>query len=185
MQKILTLIIGLFSFLFLSSVVSAISPDIAQNPNQATESAVKNDYQLAYPGMLPDHPLYKVKVLRDKITEILINDPKRKADFYLLQTDKGIAAADLLIDKRNIELAKVTALKAEHNYTSLTFVYKTSQTKPDKNQYEKLVNAARKHQELLSGMIRKVGKDEEQTFKQVLNFSKTNLEEIEDIYNDE
>lgn len=47
-------------------------------------------YDLPYPGLLPDNPLYSLKVLRDKIVEFFISDPVKKADYELLQADKRI-----------------------------------------------------------------------------------------------
>src|SRR3989344_6947435 len=124
MKKILILI-------FLSALVF-LAPQkvLAQNSQNATESA-KIEYYLAYPGILPDHPLYKLKVLRDKITPLLIQDPLKKADFYLLQSDKGILATAMLVDKNKIDLAQDTAFKAEHNMTLLTFELKKLSKKPN------------------------------------------------------
>lgn len=62
-----------------------------------SESIVLSDkkviYELPYVGMLPDNPLYFIKQIRDKIMELSIRDYQKKADFYLLSSDKqaGIA----------------------------------------------------------------------------------------------
>jgi len=136
-------------------------------------------YDLAFPGILPDHPLYKIKVLRDKITAVLINNPIKKTEFYLLQADKGIHAAAMLVDKNEVELAKETALKAENNMTLLTFELKKLRQRPDQSLFDKLKLASLKHQEVLSSKEKKVGKDDKKTFQQVINFSKTNLSTIE------
>src|SRR5258708_7219382 len=69
--------------------------------SSASTSIVK--YDLEYPGLLPDSPFYKLKVFRDKMSEALISDPKKKIDFYLLQTDKGILASAMLVDKGEID----------------------------------------------------------------------------------
>lgn len=185
MQKVLVVFLFI-SFLFVNVLESqAQAPEVTDSPTPSPAEQKKIDYTLPYPGILPDHPLYKLKVLRDKITEKLISDPKKKVEFYLLQTDKGIVSADFLVDKKNIELAKTIALKAENNYTEITFLYKASGIKPDKDQYEKLSKAAKKHQELLMGTIKKVNKKDKETFETVLYFSKINLEELERIYKDE
>lgn len=63
------------------------------------------EYVLPYPGILPTHPLYKVKELRDKIIDLLIVDPVRKSEFYVLQADKWLAASDLLLDSDSIDLS--------------------------------------------------------------------------------
>ncbi len=66
----------------------------------------KSEYVLPYPGILQNHPLYFLKEFRDQIIEVLIADPLRKSEFYLLQSDKWIAASDLLIVQEQTDLAE-------------------------------------------------------------------------------
>lgn len=162
----------LFVIIFLSIIPHAY----AQTSSKS--AAAEISYTLPYPGMLPDHPLYKLKVLRDKIVLRLISDPKKQIEQYLLLADKGIAMVPMLVDKGNIALAKETALKAEHNFTELTFVYKKNQLKPDAETYKKLNLAALKHQEVLNAVRKKVKGDDQKVMQQVINFSKTNQEEL-------
>lgn len=137
-------------------------------------------YDLAYPGILPDHLLYKIKVLRDKISAQLISDPLKKLDFYLLQTDKGILASAMLVDKGKIDLAIETALKAEHNYTLLTQgLYRLSSLQQEAF-FKKLKTASQKHQEVLLSLAERVDKDKKEKFIIVANFSKRNWETIEE-----
>ena len=154
----------------------------AQEVSQsATESAKVKivEYDLAYPGILPDHFLYKLKVLRDKATVFLINDPRKKADYYLLQADKGILATAMLIDQNKIDLAQETVLKAEHNYTLLTYELKKIPKKPDAKYFQKLKTASLKHQEVLNSLIKRIPEDKQKVFTQVLEFSKRNLTTVE------
>lgn len=176
MKKALILI----SFFVFTISVTQIA--YAGTESGSTKSA-KVEYNLAYPGILPDHPLYKLKVLRDKITTFLIQDPLKKIDFYLLQTDKGILATSMLVDKNKIDLAEETALKTEHNMTLLTFELKKLSEKPNTKLFEKLKTASFKHQEVLESIIKKVPKDKQKTFITVLNFSKTNLQTTEELQN--
>lgn len=140
------------------------------------------DYNLPYPGILPDHPLYKLKVLRDKVVTFLIRDPIKKAEYHLLLADKRIYMSRLLVDKGKIALAKETALKGENEYTLLVFVFKTANKKPDAGFMDKLTRAAVKHQELLNEIMEKVGNTDKETFRIVLEFSKRNLEELRKLY---
>ncbi|MFH0864243.1 MAG: DUF5667 domain-containing protein [Candidatus Gottesmanbacteria bacterium] len=137
------------------------------------------NYTLAYPGMLPDNPLYKLKVLRDKLSIMFINNPLKKVEFYLLQVDKGILASAMLVDKNNIELAGQTALKAENNYTLLTQELNRLNKKPDANFLTKLKTASRKHQEVLESIIQRLPANQQEDFKNVLYFSKSNLMTVE------
>jgi hypothetical protein len=63
-----------------------------------TPSPSKINYPLPYPGVLPGSPVYTIKMARDKIWEILISDPVKKADFYVLQADKRLASSLALIE---------------------------------------------------------------------------------------
>lgn len=180
----------LLSFLFLSLASNTFAKEIAEiNDITPTLSPVGSStatfikYNLAYPGMLPDNPLYKLKVLRDKISVGLISDPQKKIDFYLLQTDKGILAAAMLIDKKKIALAKETALKAEHNFTLITYQLWTLDKKPNDAFFDKLKTASLKHQEVLNSIVKRVSADDARKFQTVIDFSKRNWKTVEEYKN--
>lgn len=115
------------------------------------------DYELAYPGMLPDNPFYILKVVRDGIVKILINDPFKRAQFSLLNSDKRIFAGKLLIDKGKDKLAMDTIEKS-NNYLDDTF----TAVKALKKQYpksaeiepflQKMKASTQKHIEFMDGM---------------------------------
>lgn len=174
MKKIYILIAFVAMFLFASSTVT--------KANESTVSAIIK-YDLAYPGILPDNPLYKLKVLRDKITTFLIDDPLKKIDFYLLQTDKGILAAAMLIDKNKIKLAGETLLKAENNYTLLTYQFGRIPKKPNSAFFKKLETASLKHQEVIKSLIGRIPENERKTFTEVLEFSRRNLTQVKKYQN--
>ncbi len=146
----------------------------------AATSPVYVKYDLAFPGMLPDNPFYKIKVLRDRLAADFITDPIQKIEFYLRQTDKGILAAAMLVDKNNIVLAHETALKAEHNNTLLTYELYRLTDKQDEAFFTKLKTAAAKHQEVLGVLMSRVGEADRQVFAQVIEFSKRNVQTIEE-----
>lgn len=75
------------------------------------------DYQLPYPGLLPDNPLYKLKTLRDKIIFFLISDPLKKAQFDLLQSDKRVNSAWYLLQaKTSMPQLIIDTLSKGQNY---------------------------------------------------------------------
>jgi hypothetical protein len=165
---------------FIPSHLQAKETDSKESTASAmVQTTTKNEYQLPYPGMLPDSPIYKVKVLRDKIISFLITDPQKKTDFYLLQADKGILASSMLVDKKNYSLAKETALKAEHNMTLIPEQLRRLQKKPESELFDRLILASQKHQEILSQIIKQSPKDEKKSFEQVLSFSNQNQSTIE------
>lgn len=180
-KKILLLFIILLFLIIFTSKTYVQAEEINQT---STSGAQLNQlkivkYDLAFPGMLPDKPLYKLKVLRDRISVALMSDHQRKIDFYLLQTDKGILATAMLVDYGKIDLAQTTALKAEHNYTILVNEIKQTSKKPDADIFQKLKIAAAKHQEVLNSIIKKLPAEKQKTFKTVLDFSKRNLKVLE------
>lgn len=185
MKGLTSLLLLIFTALFLPTVVLASSTRptaVMQNMQGTAGMTHTNDYQLAYPGMLPDNPFYKLKVLRDKIWEVLVTDPQKKVDFYLLQTDKQIGMVPPLVTKGEITLAKSTALKAENNFTKLVFVYKDNGLTPDATTYKKLLQAADKHQQILIDAMKQVSANDAQTFQQVINFSKTNVNSLTQLF---
>lgn len=155
----------------------------AQEKILISTSSASVKYDLPYPGILPDHPLYKLKVLRDKIITFLINDPTKKAQYHLLLADKRLVMARMLVDIDKIELAKETALKGENEYTLLVFMYKDINKRPNKQLFDKLENAALKHQEILNEIIAKVNEKDKKIFETVVHFSQVNADELKTIYN--
>ena len=64
-----------------SKTVTQQTATQAGNVQMTTETTVK--YELPYPGILPDNPLYFLKQIRDWIMERLITDPLKKIEFYM------------------------------------------------------------------------------------------------------
>lgn len=89
------------------------------SPTAAFQAPVRHeiDYTLVYPGILPNNPLYPIKMARDRIVLFLIADKVKRVEFNLLQADKRVAAGDLLIkeDKKYEPLA-ITTIEKGQNY---------------------------------------------------------------------
>ncbi len=169
--------VSLFLLLFTAIPLKNVS---AETQQLVSSQAAFIKYDLSYPGILPDNPFYKLKVIRDKIVSFLITNPDKKVDFYLLQTDKGILAAAMLVDKNKIKLAEETILKAENNFTFLTFQLGRFAKKPDESFFSKLKTASLKHQEVIKSLISRVPKNEKKVFENVLYFSERNLKTVEE-----
>lgn len=178
---IVLIFVGFFLVPRESNVMGEASPKRSLSVT-STSSATPGDYQLSWPGMLPDQPLYKVKILRDRLVLWLVKDPVKRIEYYLLLADKGMYATRLLIDKGNVPLALITALKAENNYTLLVTEYRWAYwyaKKLPSDLTQNIQRAAYKHQEILSGIISDLSdtKDKD-AFTQVLSFSQRNLDEL-------
>lgn len=162
---VLTIVIGGNVAFKTSPVVSAVD---AQQPTtqdammrielaapEATsgqEMAKKSEYVLPYPGILQNHPLYFLKELRDKIIETLIVDPLRKSEFYLLQSDKWIAASTTLLTQNDIEKAQTvlnqSADRMELSVTQLKTIKDSGRQIPA-GAIDKVDSAIEKHLEIV------------------------------------
>jgi len=114
------------------------------------------EYQLPYPGILPDHPLYFLKRFRDFVLETLIADPLRKAEFYILQGDKRLAMGMMMSAAGKASEGESVISKGE-KYMEKAYQYLINQ----KNAgvaipayiTEKIGNALAKHQEVISSLL--------------------------------
>lgn len=152
---------------------------VFSNPVFASGKVVS--YNLAWPGILPDSPFYKVKVFRNKILEKMIISPVKKVEFDLLMADKTILASKLLLDKGEVSLAKETVLKGENYYSQLVQDYNKTLLQGYQIPHDldkKITLAAKKHQEVFKEMEDKVGHKDRETFQIVTKFSKINYEFI-------
>lgn len=166
--------------ILVGNVATTHAQEITLTPTPVQNTLVFVKYDLAFPGMLPDNQLYKLKVLRDKIIAASIFNPLKKIDFYVLQADKGILATAMLIDKNKIDLAQTTALKAENNFTLISTQLYLLAKKPNKDFFKRLETAGLKHQEVLRSIIKRVPKDKQKIFMEVIGFSERNLDTIEE-----
>lgn len=143
------------SFLVAPPVFAATTPTAAPSvimEETTTLVAEPVDYTLPYPGILPDHPLYFLKRLRDQILEKLIVDPIRKIEFYMLQSDKGVNTGIFLIAKQNETLALESMNRAK-SYLEQAIVMATTLKTQGKDVpaylVERFTKAGAKYEELL------------------------------------
>lgn len=179
----LLLIVALFLLVSFS-----ISPVFAHDPFSSPSSLVitpvptlpvveKVKYELPYPGILPDNPLYILKAARDRMISFLISDPLKKAEFNLLTSDKRFYAAKFLLDKKKDVLA-VSTLSKGNNYfdQSLNQLKVAATFKRDvKPLLERMKLSIQKHKEMMVDLEKQIGKNEEDNFKQ----EQKKLEEFE------
>lgn len=176
MKKIIIFVISVLIILFsLRTLVHAQQPvevlDASPSPTI--------QYKLPYPGILPDNAFYKLKVLRDKIMLALIQDPDKKAQYYLLLANKQLLMSKMLVDKGNITLARETALKGENQMTLMTFTFKNANRAPKADFLNEVKLATLKHQELLKESIAKVPPEDAAVFSTVLEFSQRNVDQLQ------
>jgi len=197
MRKIilsLTFILTLISLSFASSFAtfSFMNVAFAQEEltfKEATESSEPSiirksvEYSLPYAGLLPDSPLYFLKVSRDAIVGFLISSPLKKADFYLLQADKRLnAGVYLLQTKKNKQsLAESTISKGENYFEKA--VSKTQDAKKQgmdiKDIASRLYTASKKHQEVIRDLEKNVDLKTKASLKSLLERVKNFEKQVE------
>lgn len=155
-MKVKILLFGLIS-LFLLFVVSPILAQarIYPTPSMVTPSPI--EYALPYPGILPDHPLYFLKVVRDRLLLFFTQDGIKKIHLNLLFADKRLGAGQALFEQGNIELAIDTITKGE-KYLLTTAVSSVSFKKQNlpPGLTDKIELSAKKHEEVINLLILKV-----------------------------
>ena len=127
--------------------------DGAENIEQADKKEV--NYYLAYPGILPDHPLYWLKMVRDRVLLWLARDPGVRIERLLLYADKRVGAAEALMEGNQPELSVATATKAE-KYLEQAVGEAAALDAGAEGRYELFEGlrvATLKHEEVLAGML--------------------------------
>lgn len=148
MKRLILIFIALY--LVLSSV--AFAQMSSPNPSGTT------DYQLPYPGILPDNPLYNLKTLRDKIMSFLISVPSKKAEFDLLQADKRLSVAITLFDLKKYELSEATISKGENYFEEALKNIRISKMQGvviDPSLLTNMELSSKKHKEIIGNMVSK------------------------------
>lgn len=153
--------------IFLASVIlsvsilraSSINYSFLPTPVQtlaASETDVNIDYVLPYPGrVLPDHPLWAVKALRDRLWLLVSVNPSRKAELYLLFADKRLASSKILFERGKADLAFSALTKAE-KYLELARLKDEENRKGgmDTRQFlTRLANSSLKHREVVGEIL--------------------------------
>ncbi len=161
----------LFSLLLIFSVVlffpsSSYSQEVTATPSPTPLP----QYQLPYPGLLPDHPLYVVKMLRDRIITLLISDSLKKTEFNLLQADKRLAAGLSLFKKGNQELAESTIAKGENYFEDAIARAEDAQKQGmyTKDIAARLFVASKKHEEAIKELAVKATEKNKKKFETII-----------------
>ncbi len=112
----------------------------------------KTNYELPFPGLLPDHPLYLLKASRDQVLVFVIRDYEKKARLQLELSDKRVRAGELLVDENKHELAVNTFSKGERYFEqtieTLSAAKIQGQT-PTASLLDQMTRSNKKHNEIL------------------------------------
>jgi hypothetical protein len=103
-------------FAVLITHYSFLSPVQTFAQDSFTTPPASAPYEMTYPGILPDHPFYFLKVAKDNVIGFFKGDPLDRASFSLLQADKYMTASHMLLtQKKNSELA-FSSLQRSQDY---------------------------------------------------------------------
>lgn len=178
--KQITLSLITFIFAIYIPLVTAYAQEASSSSAHPADSAV-NEYQLPYPGLLPDNPLYPLKALRDRLTAFFLSKPLDKANFDLLQSDKNVEASYLLVTQQQGkgDLALQTFSQAQNDFAAAL----DQATNAKKQGYsildigKKLELSHQKHIQMLQAVAQQIRQENSQTVKQMRNregeFTKT------------
>ena len=134
------------------------------NSEEVVVPGQNSDYFLAYPGILPDHPFYWLKMIRDRLLLILSTSSNQKTEKLLLYADKRLGAGKTLIIEKNKTQLGITTITKGEKYLEKA-VWEWNKTK-DQELKEQLLGAVNKHQEVL-GEVEIKTKGFEDLFKQM------------------
>jgi hypothetical protein len=161
---------------FITYFVLGASDSLVKTPQE------KVAYNLPYPGLLPDSPLYLAKAVRDRITDFLTRDNFKKAELYLLYSDKRVAMSLVLARKGKSQLAIDTFVKGEKYFLKIPDLLKSTKEQGGQVpsgffQTLKLSNA--KHKELIEELIKILPQGLNQSLTQLSDLNQQIKLEIE------
>lgn len=139
-------------------------------------------YQFPWPGILPDHPLYKLKVLRNKIIANIIYNQVKRVEFDLLMADKTLYASKLLLDKGQGDLAKETALKGENYFSILVADYARAKQKNEvipESLRTRIARGYEAHQQLIDYLGQNAPEADKKTYRDIDFFSDENYRALQ------
>jgi len=152
-----------------ASPTAALTPPL---PSDASLSAVRTpiEYELPYPGLLPDHPLYPLKKVRDRILLLFTRTPDRKSQLLHLLSDKKMAMVQVLWDNNKKELAVATAAEAEMNLLSAAVEVQGLKQRNilSVGVAENMDLAARKHEEMLLTLMAESSGEQQTLIQQTI-----------------
>lgn len=127
-------------------------------------------YDLSYPGLLPDHPFYILKQVRDNMLALFIGKPLDRSSFMLLQSDKQVSAAKLLVEQRK-DVAMIRDSFAASQKSFEDAVKETQAAKQEGlatgDMINKLRIASKKHHEIVQDVMVQLSSEDKKMFTEI------------------
>lgn len=107
-----------------------------------------------YPGILPNHPLYWTKMIRDRVKYYLIRKPEKRLNLLLEYADKRLVSGIILIEEDEIDLGISTITKGEKYLQKAAIYAKDNFNELENSQiYDKLIESYFKHRHELEKIL--------------------------------
>lgn len=152
MKKLVVFV--LISFLIFINFQKSFAQESTSSPSSQLANV---QYDLPYPGILPDNPLYFLKAIRDNVLGFLITDPLKKSEYDLLMADKRLVSSEYLLNKGKTDLSITTLSKAGNYFDqAISQAYRAKTQGEDANPIlSRLLSASKKHQFVIRQMEEK------------------------------
>jgi hypothetical protein len=177
-------VVSILSTLFLAIAILLISLSRASSVNYAFsaspgdilgDSAMSINYTLPFPGrILPDHPLWTLKALRDKLWLMVTVNPSRRGELTLLFADKRLASSKILFEKDKPEIAFSTLSKGEKYLEQAASIEVENRKKgmDTKEFLTKLANSSLKHRQVINEILAIAPEDAKPEIIKIENYSR-------------
>ncbi len=141
-------------------------------------------YELPYPGILPDHPLYFFKAVRDRIWVFSTRDNLKKVDVYILFSDKRAKMAQALSNKGKVDLAISTMSKSEKYFLKIPNLLKASKAQgvsPNQELLDEVRASNNIHKGIIQELLRNAPEGEQNRITEILKINETSQKLLEDL----
>src|SRR3989338_4325343 len=169
-----------FSMLLLLLVSGTQRVVWALPPGEPTVIMVEH-YELPYPGILPNHPLYPLKLVRDRMLDFLIRDPVKRINFYLLMSDKRLSMGVYLTDEKEYVLAEETVSKGEkYLVRAIDALYEVKETGREipSDMVERIMLSSSKHHLVITQLRDKSPENVHTGYSTALDTASENIKRI-------
>lgn len=156
--------------------VSANNRDELKKEYEASQSALMNmkkvDYPLPYHGILPNHPFYWIKMMRDRLILVLTYDQFKKFQTMIFYGDKRLVSGQALITNNEDQLGVSTITKAEK------YLYEASKISRNLGEEDKkeLVRSYLKHKEIIELLLPEVNETDRNVLLNAIDINQGILE---------
>lgn len=144
----------------------------------------KVSYNLPYPGLLSDHPLYSIKKLRDSVLVFSTRDKLKKAELYLQLSDKHTSAAIQLAQKGKEQHSINELKRSEKYFDMIPQLLKDSKEQgaaPTNDFIITLYLSNSKHEEVITDIMKNTTQGNIEEYNKLLNTNKEIRKKIGEI----